>query len=159
MVTSRIGSGAIEAGPGQRGFHKPLKLSRLDRRGAVVGRASFKRIKPVARLRNSRDHNEGHPGPRRLDAPQQRQVTDRFAAREHDIRIQELLYIDVLRLFLDVMVIYSKRVANLPCGRLFQANQNYLCHNESRVESASPPGRHGEVWPRQPKMLINVAPL
>lgn len=52
----------------------------------------------------------------------------RFAARKHDICIQEFSYGDVLRLALYLMVLVAKCPANLPGLDLFNANENYLCH-------------------------------
>jgi hypothetical protein len=54
--------------------------------------------------------------------PQQRHIAGRFAARKYNIRIQELSHEDVLRLLLDLMIIYGECAANLPGNRSFKAN-------------------------------------
>ena len=133
-----------EAGPGQRGFHQPAKLPCLDRFRTVVRRASFERIEPFLRFGNPRDHHERQRGTGFPYMPQQRHIAGRFAARKHNIRIQELLHEGGLRL-LELVAIYGECPANLLGSRLLKANENYFCHDVGfPFESACPPGGMGK---------------
>ena len=83
-------SGRSEAG--QRGFHQPMKLPRLDRYRAVVRSACFQRVEPLLRFGNPRDHDKGQRGPGFPYTLQQRHIAGWFAARKHYIRIQKVSY-------------------------------------------------------------------
>jgi hypothetical protein len=58
------------------------------------------------------------------------------------------------------LMIDGKCAANLPGSCLFEANENYLCHDPGlRSESASPPGGTEGSRPGHPVTPLNVALL
>ena len=76
-------------------------LSHIQRRNAVIGRASLQRVQPLRCLR-SRGHHDNRQ--RSIDSPQpaqQRQILPRHAAHEHNVCLQELSHRNQVMLFPD----------------------------------------------------------